>query len=378
MTAAARSVRQAPGARLPAPAGSGSREVRRPRLVRLDEVQRAFANHLLGRAAVSDFALRSETLQWRWQERAEVGPADVTLVCAAGPLRCALGIDIDHGPGLDDAIDLEPFTGTALLAAAGVRYAAVLAHLERLGGFAFELVEVQRQTAFAFDMPTLHVGFELTSQAGAAARLRGVLRVPASQAASWMGLKGRPAPLPPPGRAVPLEFELWLDARVPIDVASLRRLRSGAALLLGPLPEDGLRCRLCGADPSRGWQVTLHASQRIQVRSAPGVSDDPPATRSPAMQATDSHERADAAATAAALDALPVALEFQIGRVCLPLAELPSALAPGCVIDLGRPLDTTCVAVRANGQLLARGELVQLGDQMAVRISRIAGDDGPV
>lgn len=82
-----------------------------------------------------------------------------------------------------------------------------------------------------------------------------------------------------------------------------------------------------------------------------------------------------------AIDTMPIVLDFHLGQASLPLSELSAALAPGYVIELGRPLDTHTVAVRANGQLLAHGELIQVGDQLAVRISRIASDghsDGSV
>lgn len=99
------------------------------------------------------------------------------------------------------------------------------------------------------------------------------------------------------------------------------------------------------------------------------------------LPATPTHaDTSEGAAASAAIDALPIVLDFHVGTASVPLSELSAALAPGYVIDLGRPLDAQTVAVRANGQLLAHGELIQVGDQLAVRISRIAGDansDGP-
>jgi type III secretion protein Q len=82
--------------------------------------------------------------------------------------------------------------------------------------------------------------------------------------------------------------------------------------------------------------------------------------------------------SASALNTMPVTLEFHIGQISLPLAELPAALAAGYVIGLNRPLDGDAVTVRANGHTLAYGELVQVGDHLAVRIARIAQDDGSV
>jgi type III secretion protein Q len=66
-----------------------------------------------------------------------------------------------------------------------------------------------------------------------------------------------------------------------------------------------------------------------------------------------------------------VELEFHIGHLTLPFGDLAAELAEGRIFDLGEPLGTQSVSVRAGGVELARGELLQVGDALAVRITRM-------
>lgn len=67
-------------------------------------------------------------------------------------------------------------------------------------------------------------------------------------------------------------------------------------------------------------------------------------------------------------------LSVQLGRVRLPLRDL-LALSPGTVLELdrtaGEPVD-----VLVNGHLIARGEVVVVDGDFAVRISEIADPHG--
>ena len=73
------------------------------------------------------------------------------------------------------------------------------------------------------------------------------------------------------------------------------------------------------------------------------------------------------------LDDLPVRLVFELGRVELSLGELQS-LAPGALVPLGRPLEEP-LDIMANGRRLGRGALVQIGENLGVRIVSIAGNE---
>ena len=60
---------------------------------------------------------------------------------------------------------------------------------------------------------------------------------------------------------------------------------------------------------------------------------------------------------------------MEIGRARLPLRQL-LALTPGTVIELDRTLGEP-VDVLVNGKLVAKGQVVTIGDEFGVRLSQI-------
>ena len=69
------------------------------------------------------------------------------------------------------------------------------------------------------------------------------------------------------------------------------------------------------------------------------------------------------------LDDLPVKLVFELGRLELSLREIRN-LAPGAVVPLVRPVEDS-LDVIANGRRIGRGTLVQIGDSLGVRLTRL-------
>jgi type III secretion protein Q len=69
------------------------------------------------------------------------------------------------------------------------------------------------------------------------------------------------------------------------------------------------------------------------------------------------------------VDDIPVKLLFELGRIELSFAEIRQ-LAPGALIPMLRPLEDS-VDILANGRRIGRGNLVQIGDCMGVRITRL-------
>jgi len=69
------------------------------------------------------------------------------------------------------------------------------------------------------------------------------------------------------------------------------------------------------------------------------------------------------------LDDIPVKLLFELGRMELSLAEIRQ-LAPGALLSLQRPLEDS-VDILANGRRIGRGHLVQIGDSLGIRITRL-------
>lgn len=71
-------------------------------------------------------------------------------------------------------------------------------------------------------------------------------------------------------------------------------------------------------------------------------------------------------------DAIDLRLEAYLGDVRLTLASL-KALRGGSVLALEAPLNAL-VELRLNGVCVAEGELVAVGDNFGVRISKVAAD----
>ncbi|MFK7963868.1 MAG: type III secretion system cytoplasmic ring protein SctQ [Burkholderiaceae bacterium] len=61
----------------------------------------------------------------------------------------------------------------------------------------------------------------------------------------------------------------------------------------------------------------------------------------------------------------------EVGKLELSVAQL-TALTPGQVIELGESASTVSVSLRVQGQLVAEGELVSVGDELAIAITRKA------
>ncbi len=68
---------------------------------------------------------------------------------------------------------------------------------------------------------------------------------------------------------------------------------------------------------------------------------------------------------------LPVELSFEIGSLSIAISELESTLKSGYTFNLNRELRRDSVTVRANGAVIASGELLKIGDMLAVRITEI-------
>lgn len=71
-------------------------------------------------------------------------------------------------------------------------------------------------------------------------------------------------------------------------------------------------------------------------------------------------------------DAIDLTLEAYLGDARLTLASL-KALKGGSLLELEAPLNAL-VELRLNGVCVAEGELVAVGDNFGVRISKIAAD----
>ncbi len=74
------------------------------------------------------------------------------------------------------------------------------------------------------------------------------------------------------------------------------------------------------------------------------------------------------------VDQLPVTLEVRIGSVTLSASEL-GGMEPGVILTLGESADA--VQITAGGQIVARGELVEMDGQLALRVLQIINSGPP-
>jgi flagellar motor switch protein FliN/FliY len=75
----------------------------------------------------------------------------------------------------------------------------------------------------------------------------------------------------------------------------------------------------------------------------------------------------------AMLNELPVEIVVELGRTRLTVRQL-AELDRDDVVDLGRDAEMPLDLV-AGGKLIARGEVVMVGEKMALRITELVGDD---
>ncbi|MBV9559151.1 MAG: type III secretion system cytoplasmic ring protein SctQ [Bradyrhizobium sp.] len=130
----------------------------------------------------------------------------------------------------------------------------------------------------------------------------------------------------PGGSAVAVFGEHWL-APVALDDA-------GARLTAAPIPGRGSQ-----------WEWIMEKQRDAAKGAAPEATD---------------------------LDALPVQVVIELGRLELELAEV-RRLAPGAILPLTRPLDEP-LDIIANGRRIGRGTLVRIGDSTGIRITRLLGN----
>jgi type III secretion protein Q len=257
----------------------------------------------------------------------------------------------------------EPDVTSDELALAGFELAwdELLERLEQLGGRRVQLVAAGRRAAPALAHGEFAFALSLDSESardGVHAEL-----VTDGAGLALLGLLARrlPAPArPAPDPELPLRMRIEL-AGVLMSLNGLRRLNvhdvllpdeaidaDSPRLLLRPDDRHVLRARL-SAD-------TLIAESSLEkIRMTASVADEPPG--SPAR-----------------IEDIDVRLTFDLGDKLMTVGTL-AAVQPGQVLALDAALPRL-VAIRANGRLVGRGELVRLDDRIGVRVLELAGREG--
>ena len=164
---------------------------------------------------------------------------------------------------------------------------------------------------------------------------------------------------------VPLRFTVGCT---PIALREVRRIVAGDVIGVERWISRGsaLQVRAVVAGASGIVLTGLADGPRITLESiGEPMNRDSPVVSSPAADD-------DAAALPLdRLDALEVALRFEVGELSLTLGELKS-LRPGHVFDLAQPLNRCTVRIVAHGNVLGKGSLVAVGDRLGVRVAEFA------
>jgi type III secretion system YscQ/HrcQ family protein len=355
-----------------------SRQTAAPGLKRVEPAWARVANRLLVHSAHSQLQIDGSPARWHWHALdSEAAAGALNLVLACGEARCAITLHSD-GLGLcDDTIELSAFDGMARRQAAALRHAALIDHLDSLTSRQWEVAELDSPS---FQEAGLRVAFTVQAESGSQAPTRGELCIAPSGLEAWNDVAGEAVDASAALAAAPIAFDVLVGDEVPLPREELRSLRPGGAILLQRVLSGGaLPCVLRQASGAVHALADLHG-ERVVLRSGlrPGSPAHPSDSRSSPMP-TNVDPLADGndEATRAALESLPVTLDFCVARLDVPMAELAAGLAPGRVFELGQTLGPESVSVRAGGVELARGELIELGDRLAVRITRLASH-GPV
>lgn len=170
--------------------------------------------------------------------------------------------------------------------------------------------------------------------------------------------------------SIPLTFTL--AARVAtssVSRAGLSGLAAGDALLFDRVAPDGGIVICCGERLTAIGQITETGA----VQPGSQFSATSPLSLGEFLMADDDFETESgtAALDDASIGNLPVRLVFELGRREVSLDELRD-LGVGAPIPLDKPA-TSMVDILANGRRVGAGEMVLIGDQLGVRITRLNG-----
>lgn len=153
--------------------------------------------------------------------------------------------------------------------------------------------------------------------------------------------------------ALPLRPRLRLMTRHwPRQV--LRTLAPGDVALLGQA-QASLRC---GIGRVLSVAVSIHPKEfTVQAADYPQMTDD--------TAAADTEQ-----AAAPTLDELQLPIAFELDTARISLGAL-AGMRPGYAVELDVPLHEATVRLVCHGQTLGQGQLVAIGDQLGVRITRL-------
>lgn len=297
----------------------------------------------------------------------------VELGHAHGRIRLVLAAE--HGSAAIGDRTWHDFSGDARLLAWAIAYERLLTQLADVLGSPLLPLELQPAPGAAADL--WHwVGFEHAhGEHASASGLLGLDRAMMEALAAAPGWVREDASTTSSRRdAVPLPCHvslapLWLPA------AGLGGLEPGDVLLAGRRDAVLATLRLCACS---GVPSIDHRYAWLAACGSEGLAITRPLTevelRNDAMTDDTSIEPTPGE-PGDVRETIPVRVDVVLETLQLSLGEL-ARLGAGQVLNLGQPVDSATVSLRANGRVVGSGELVSLGELLGVKITRIGGDSG--
>jgi type III secretion system YscQ/HrcQ family protein len=332
-------------------------------------------NHLLGPAQVSVLSVTDKQFTWNWQGRDEL-PSDrsagTRIKLGADGAYLAFWSSWARSSELVADIDADSFHGAARLLAMARRYSLLIDHLGSIAGCSWlpqEIGDDDSSGASAGECSC--AGFSVLDDQNELA-FEGWIRFDRSAAFILNRVQGHRGLRASAIAQIPSRFRIFMSSPA-LTSEQLRSMVLHSAVVLGSYQHGKVPVRLvsaCGGyeicASLEGDQVTVESSF---TRVAGATFDN---TRGSTMQ-TPQEICHDATTTNQALNVgeLPVELSFEIGSLSVALGELESSLKSGYTFNLNRKLRHDSVVVRANGAVIANGELLKIGDMLAVRITKV-------
>ncbi|WP_083519138.1 type III secretion system cytoplasmic ring protein SctQ [Bradyrhizobium jicamae] len=151
-----------------------------------------------------------------------------------------------------------------------------------------------------------------------------------------------------------------------VTIGLVRQAQRGDALLPDAIPLARGQIILTA---DRLWAPAEFAGDRLVLRGPFRLRSHPLKCGHMTTQA-----EAQQLPSEADIDSLEITLVFECGRWPMPLGTL-RGINEGHVFELGRPLDGP-IDILANGQRIGRGDIVRIGEELAVRLrGRLAVND---
>ncbi|WP_415756026.1 type III secretion system cytoplasmic ring protein SctQ [Pseudomonas sp. LT1P18] len=153
-----------------------------------------------------------------------------------------------------------------------------------------------------------------------------------------------------------LRFHLAVETgQAWLSLSDLRSLKPGDVVMLDTLPDAAVRVVLSGQLQARAKRDSTAGLRLLEPLNAVNLTMENVMTQPEAAPGVD-----------ATLDDLPLKLLCQVGSVELSLQQLRQ-LGVGSVLQLSSPMQDG-VDLMINGRRVGRGQLVQIGDGLGVRV----------